>query len=135
MERKEAGSPLQEFLVQWRSITCSDLQAEQPAAACSLQNSRLQRPGDGRAALECQPRKGQMEKRVGTWGQGSENGLREDGSGDKAVTSLDYRWERMRASLACGKDECQPGLSGKYTIVKANVWEEGSQGLTPPSSY
>ena len=73
-----------------------------------------------------------MEKRVGTWGQGSENGLREDGSGDKAVTSLGYRWERMRASLACGKDECQPGLSGNYTMVKANVWEEGSQGPTPP---
>ena len=44
-----------------------------------------------------------MEKRVETWGQGSGNGLREDGSGDRALTSLNYRWEGMRASLACGK--------------------------------
>ena len=49
MERKEAGSPLQELLVQWRSITCTDLQAEQPGGTCSSWNSRLQRPGDGRA--------------------------------------------------------------------------------------
>lgn len=34
-----------------------------------------------------------MEKRVGTWGQGSESGLREDESGDRALTSLNYRWE------------------------------------------
>lgn len=69
--------------------------------------AELQAPkARGREGCECQPRKGQMEKRVGTWGQDSENGLREDGSGDKAVTSLNYRWERMRASLACGKDEC-----------------------------
>ena len=55
---------------------------------------------------ECQPRKGHMEKRVETWGQGSGNGLREDGSGDRALTSLNYRWEGMRASLACGKYDC-----------------------------
>ena len=34
-----------------------------------------------------------MEKRVGTWGQGSESGLREDESGDRALTSLNYRWK------------------------------------------
>ena len=75
MERKEAGSPLQELLVQWRSITCTDLQAEQPGGG--MQFVELQAPkARGWEGCECQPRKGQMEKRVETWGQGSENGLR-----------------------------------------------------------
>lgn len=94
--------------------------------------ARGQQEVGGGVAVLCQPRKRQMEKRVGIWGQGSRMDCLGMGSGEKTLASPNHRW----AKLACGKCACHSQaflgtwLQGRLVSRK----EGGGSGLPAPTS-